>query len=197
MFQNLNAASRISSECADSCEWKANVQQFQLDVILGAYAVQGIFLAKDNAPGMKEKNFPPESDRKTMTDTFNANYSSDWIMVIQMNVSCVCVRVCVCVCVCVCACVRVCVCVCVCVRVYVCTCVRACVCVCVRACSACVRACAFMHTCACVSLCTRVCVFMGVVCKDFLVVRMSPLPLSDDKILYYFLVFTFRRIKEV
>ena len=86
LLQQLNAASRIASECSENCEWKANLQSFKLDVILGAYDIQGIFLAKDNGTVMQQKNFPPEADRKKMTDAFNANYSAEWRTFIQMKV---------------------------------------------------------------------------------------------------------------
>lgn len=55
-------------------------------MILGAYNVQGVFLAKDNATVMKRKNFPPEADRKKMTDAFNANYPKEWIEIIKKQV---------------------------------------------------------------------------------------------------------------
>lgn len=43
-------------------------------------------MAKDHAPVMKQKNFPPEADRKKMTDAFNKYYNDDWQMMIKINV---------------------------------------------------------------------------------------------------------------
>ena len=55
-------------------------------MIKGAYNVSAIFIAKDHAPGMQEKNFPPEADRKKMTDTFNKYYNDEWKKMIKYNV---------------------------------------------------------------------------------------------------------------
>ena len=55
-------------------------------MIKGAYNVSAIFIAKDHAPGMQEKNFPPEADRKKMTDTFNKYYNDEWRKMIKYNV---------------------------------------------------------------------------------------------------------------
>ena len=55
-------------------------------MIKGAYNVSAIFIAKDHTPGMQEKNFPPEADRKKMTDAFNKYYNDDWKKIIKNNV---------------------------------------------------------------------------------------------------------------
>ena len=83
---DLNKALRIADEEKTNCKWKANIEQFELDVIQGAYNVSAIFMAKDHAPVMKQKNFPPEADRKKMTDAFNKYYNDDWKKIIKINV---------------------------------------------------------------------------------------------------------------
>ena len=84
--QDLNKALLIADEDKANCQWEADIDQFELDVIKGAYNVSAIFIAKDHAPGMQEKNFPPEADRKKMTDTFNKYYNDEWKKMIKYNV---------------------------------------------------------------------------------------------------------------
>ena len=76
----------IAEEDKANCQWEADIDQFELDVIKGAYNVSAIFIAKDNAPGMQERNFPPEADRKKMTDAFNKYYNDEWKKMIKYNV---------------------------------------------------------------------------------------------------------------
>ncbi|EDO26101.1 predicted protein, partial [Nematostella vectensis] len=85
MKEELRKAQRISDACSTDCKWKANIDVFELDVIKAAYNIDAIFMAKDHGPVMKQKNFPPEDDRKTMTDAFNKFYNDDWKMIIKMN----------------------------------------------------------------------------------------------------------------
>lgn len=85
MKEDLNKALLIADEDKANCQWEADIDQFELDVIKGAYNVSAIFIAKDHAPGMQEKNFPPEADRKKMTDTFNKYYNDEWKKMIKYN----------------------------------------------------------------------------------------------------------------
>ncbi|KAM7431364.1 hypothetical protein ABFA07_018061 [Porites harrisoni] len=85
MKEDLKNALCIADEDKANCQWKANIDQFELDVIKGAYNVSAIFIAKDHAPVMQEKNFPPEADRKKMTDAFNKYYNDDWKKIIKNN----------------------------------------------------------------------------------------------------------------
>ena len=55
-------------------------------MILAAYSTQAIFLAKADAPIMRQMDFPPQKDRERMSFALNENYSQEWIQIIRTEV---------------------------------------------------------------------------------------------------------------